>query len=189
MPTGFDARAYLPREVYEGITEIRVRQPGFADGEADRRARRRVTAPDGKLVILAVDDPGRASLGGPDDPMAMGDRHEYLARILRVLSHAEVDGVMSTPDVVEDLLILAGLIRERGGQSPLDERLLIGSMNRGGPRGLSRRWTIASPPLRPVGWRCSAWTAGSSRCGSTARIAALWRRSPTSPTSKVAPGR
>ena len=135
MPTGFDAGAYLPREVYEGITEVRVRQPGFADGEADRRARRRVAAPDGKLVILAVDDPGRASLGGSDDPTAMGGRHEHLARILRVLSHAEVDGVMSTPDVVEDLLILAGLIRERGGQSPLDERLLIGSMNRGGPPG------------------------------------------------------
>jgi DhnA family fructose-bisphosphate aldolase class Ia len=134
MPTGFDVRAYLPREVYEGITEIRVRQPGFADGEADRRARRRVTAPDGKLVILAVDDPG-ASLGGPDDPIAMWDRHEYLARILRVLSHAGVDGVMSTPDVVEDLLILTGLIRERGGQSPLDERLLVGSMNRGGLPG------------------------------------------------------
>jgi hypothetical protein len=42
---------------------------------------------------------------------------------------------MSTPDIVEDLLILGGLIRERGGQSPLDERLLIGCMNRGGLPG------------------------------------------------------
>jgi DhnA family fructose-bisphosphate aldolase class Ia len=138
MPTGFDARAYLPREVYEGITDVRVRQPGFADGEADRRARRRVAAPDGKLTILAADHPGRASLRIQDESMAtgaMGDRHEYLARILRVLSHPGVDGVMSTPDVVEDLLILAGLVRERGGQSALDERLLIGCMNRGGLPG------------------------------------------------------
>ena len=37
MPTGFDARGYLPRELYEAITDIRVRQPAFADGEADRR--------------------------------------------------------------------------------------------------------------------------------------------------------
>ncbi len=65
----------------------------------------------------------------------MADRHELLARILRVLSHPGIDGVMSTPDIVEDLLILAGLIRERGGQSPLDERLLIGCMNRGGLPG------------------------------------------------------
>ena len=135
MPTGFDARAYLPRELYEAITDLRVRQPGFADGEADRRARRRVAAPDGKLVILAADHPGRASLRIQDDPLAMADRHEFLARILRVLSHPGIDGFMSTPDVVEDLLILAGLVRERGGQSPLDERLLIGCMNRGGLPG------------------------------------------------------
>ena len=135
MPTGFDARAYLPREIYDAITNLRVRQPGFADGEADRRTRRRVAAPDGKLVILAADHPGRASLKIQDDPVAMADRHELLARILRVLSHPGIDGVMSTPDIVEDLLILAGLIRERGGQSPLDERLLIGCMNRGGLPG------------------------------------------------------
>ena len=135
MPTGFDARAYLPRETYDAITDIRIKQPGFADGEADRRTRRRVVAPDGKLVILAADHPGRASLKIQDDPVAMADRHELLARILRVLSHPGIDGVMSTPDIVEDLLILAGLIRERGGQSPLDERLLIGCMNRGGLPG------------------------------------------------------
>ena len=135
MSTGFDARAYLPREIYEAITDLRVRQPGFPDGEADRRTRRRVAAPDGKLIILAADHPGRASLKIQDDPLAMADRHEFLARILRVLSHPGVDGFMSTPDVVEDLLILSGLIRERGGQSPLDERLLIGCMNRGGLPG------------------------------------------------------
>lgn len=135
MPTGFEARAHLPREIYDAITDLRVRQPGFADGEADRRTRRRIAAPDGKLVILAADHPGRASLKIQDDPVAMADRHELLARILRVLSHPGIDGVMSTPDIVEDLLILAGLIRERGGQSPLDERLLIGCMNRGGLPG------------------------------------------------------
>jgi DhnA family fructose-bisphosphate aldolase class Ia len=135
MSTAFDARAYLPRELYEAITDIRVRQPAFADGEADRRARRRVLVPDGKLVILAADHPGRASLKIQDDPLAMANRHELLSRILRVLSHPGIDGFMSTPDLVEDLLILGGLIRERGGQSPLDERLLIGCMNRGGLPG------------------------------------------------------
>jgi DhnA family fructose-bisphosphate aldolase class Ia len=135
MAAGFDARAYLPRELYEAITDVRIRQPAFADGEADRRARRRMPVPDGKLVILAADHPGRASLKIQDDPVAMADRHELLARILRVLSHPGIDGFMSTPDLVEDLLILGGLIRERGGQSPLDERLLLGCMNRGGLPG------------------------------------------------------
>jgi DhnA family fructose-bisphosphate aldolase class Ia len=135
MTSGFDVRAYLPRELYEEITELRVRQPAFAEGEAGRRARRRTPAPDGKLVILAADHPGRANLRIQDDPLAMGDRHEYLARILRVLSHPGVDGFMSTPDLVEDLLILSGLLRERGGPSPLDDRLLLGCMNRAGLPG------------------------------------------------------
>jgi DhnA family fructose-bisphosphate aldolase class Ia len=125
----------LPRDLYDAITDLRVRQPGFADGEADRRARRRVVAPDGKLVILAADHPGRASLKIQDDPLAMADRHALLARIVRVLSQPGIDGFMSTPDLVEDLLILGGLLRERGGQSPLDDRLLIGCMNRGGLPG------------------------------------------------------
>src|SRR5262245_20926592 len=99
MSTGFDARAYLPRELYQAITDIRVRQPAFADGEADRRSRRRVLVPDGKLVILAADHPGRASLKIQDDPLAMADRHELLARILRVLSHPGIDGFMSTPEI------------------------------------------------------------------------------------------
>ena len=149
MPTGFDARAYLPRDVFDGITDIRVRQPGFADGEAVRRARRRGAAPDGKLILLAADEAGRGSLRVQDDPLAMGDRHDYLGRILRVLSHPAVDGVVGTPDVVEDLLILGGLIRERGGQSPLDERLLVGSMNRGGLPGtvweMEDRFTAFGP--------------------------------------------
>ena len=135
MTTGFDPRGYLPRDLYEAITEVRVRQPGFAEGEAERRARRRTAAPDGKLVILAADHPGRANLRIQDDPLAMGDRQEYLARIVRVLSHPGIDGFMSTPDLVEDLLILGGLLRERGGQSPLDDRLLVGCMNRGGLPG------------------------------------------------------
>ena len=132
---GFDAGAYLPRDLYETVTDIRVRQPSFSDAEADRRARRRVLASDGKLIILAADHPGRSNLRIQDDPLAMGDRHQYLARILRVLSHPGIDGIMSTPDIIEDLFILSVLIRERGGQSPLDERVVVGCMNRGGLPG------------------------------------------------------
>jgi len=131
----FDAKVYLPRELYAAITDMRVRQPTFAEGEADRRRRRPAPAPDGRLVILAADHPGRQSLRIQDDPLAMADRHALLARILRVLSHPGIDGVMATPDLIEELFILSGLIRERGGQSPLDDRLVLGCMNRGGLPG------------------------------------------------------
>ena len=126
--------------------------------------------PDGKLVILAADHPGRASLKIQDDPVAMADRHELLARILRVLSHPGIDGFMSTPDLVEDLLILAGLIRERGGQSPLDERLLLGCMNRGGlpgsrlGDGRSLHGLHDAPDARPRDGRwASSWSGSIPR--------------------------
>jgi hypothetical protein len=34
MTTGFNAQAYLSRELYEAITDVRVRQPAFADGSS-----------------------------------------------------------------------------------------------------------------------------------------------------------
>ncbi|HEV8677078.1 MAG TPA: aldolase [Methylomirabilota bacterium] len=135
MTEGFDPRAYLPRELYEAVTEIRVHEPAYAETQAGRRRRRSRLAPDGKLVILAVDHPGRNNLKIGDDPLAMADRHQYLARILRVLGHPGIDGVMSTPDLIEDLFVLGGLLRERGGANLLDDRVMLGCMNRGGLPG------------------------------------------------------
>jgi DhnA family fructose-bisphosphate aldolase class Ia len=132
---GFDPRRYLPRDLYEAITDLRVRQPGLVEEEAGRRARRAAPAPDGKLVVLAADHPGRMSLRIQEDPLGMADRHALLARILRVLAHPGIDGVMSTPDLVEDLLALSALLRERGRGGLLDDRLLVGCMNRGGLPG------------------------------------------------------
>ncbi len=57
--------------------------------------------------------------------MAMGDRTELLERVVAALSHPGVDGVLGTPDVLEDLLLLG----------VLDDKVVIGSMNRGGISG------------------------------------------------------
>jgi len=42
---------------------------------------------------------------------------------------------MGTPDLIEDLFIVTRLIKERGGTGLLDDRLLVGCMNRGGLKG------------------------------------------------------
>jgi tagatose-1,6-bisphosphate aldolase len=39
---------------------------------------------------------------------------------------------MGTPDFIEDLLILSRVMRENGRPSPLDDKLLVGCMQRGG---------------------------------------------------------
>ncbi|MEK6718998.1 MAG: deoxyribose-phosphate aldolase [candidate division NC10 bacterium] len=135
VPRPFDPVAFLPLDLYAAITEVRIERPAIVQEEAERRKRRSVPAPDGNLVILAADHPGRNVLNVKDDPLGMADRHAYLARILRVLTSPGIDGIMGTPDLIEDLFILTRLIKERGGSSLLDDRLLVGCMNRGGLRG------------------------------------------------------
>jgi DhnA family fructose-bisphosphate aldolase class Ia len=131
----FDPAVFLPPDVYTAITDVRIDRPAIVQEEAERRKRRPIPAPNGSLVILAADHPGRSVLDVMGDPLGMADRHAYLARILRVLSCPGIDGVMGTPDLIEDLFIVTRLIKERGGTGLLDDRLLVGCMNRGGLRG------------------------------------------------------
>lgn len=130
-----DPSAFLPLELYRAITDVRIERPAVVQEEAERRKRRPVPAPHGSLVILAADHPGRHILNVKADPLGMADRRGYLSRILRVLSCPGIDGVMGTPDLIEDLFILGRLARDRGGASLLDDRLLVGCLNRGGLKG------------------------------------------------------
>ncbi len=131
----FDPAAFLPADLYRAVTDVRIERPAVVQEEAERRKRRPVPAPQGSLVVLAADHPGRKLLNVKDDLLGMADRQWYLSRILRALSCPGIDGVMGTPDLIEDLFILARLLRERGAGSPLDDRLLVGCMNRGGIKG------------------------------------------------------
>ncbi|MGH9649912.1 MAG: Cgl0159 family (beta/alpha)8-fold protein [Terriglobales bacterium] len=69
------------------------------------------------------------------DALAMGDRHQLLARARRVLQDPDLDGVLVTSDLLEEMLILSHLERKQSGESFLDDRILVGSMNRGGLAG------------------------------------------------------
>ena len=80
-----------------------------------------------KLLIVAADHPARGALGIGADPLAMANRHDLLERLATALERPGVDGVLATPDIIDDLALL-GL---------LDDRIVVGSMNRGGLRGAS----------------------------------------------------
>jgi len=131
----FDLSAFFPMSVFDRVTEVRVRRPQLILQEAARRQRRSDLAPQGRLVLLAADHPARMLTAVGENPIAMGDRHQYLGRILRILSVPGIDGVIGTTDVIEDLLIVNALVREAGGPSFLDQRVLLGSMNRSGLAG------------------------------------------------------
>ncbi len=132
----FSPGEFLPQKLFEAITDVRVDRPETILEEARRRRKRRKLTLDGKLVILATDHPGRRVTGLGGDPLIMGDRHSYLARALRVLSTPGCDGIMGTTDFMEDVLIVNALVRESGGPSLIDDKVLVGCMNRGGHAGV-----------------------------------------------------
>ena len=76
-------------------------------------------------MIIAADHPARGALRAGADPLAMANRVELLDRLRTALERPGVNGVLGTPDIIEDLLLLGAL----------DGKVVIGSMNRGGLAG------------------------------------------------------
>jgi hypothetical protein len=107
------------------IREVRLTRPDAISSALTARHRRPVAVGDNRLFIIAADHPARGALGVRDDGMAMASRYDLLQRLAIALSRPGVDGVLGTPDVLEDLAIL-GL---------LENKIAVGSMNRGGLRG------------------------------------------------------
>ena len=151
----FSSCEFLPDTLLERLTAIRVSDPEHAFRAAAARIRRQHLAPTGKLNLLAADHPARNVTQVGENPLAMADRRDYLARILRVLSSARVDGVMATMDILEDLLSVDGFLRSRGAATLLDNKLLIASLNRGGLAGSS--WELDDPTTGATPAACHAW--------------------------------
>jgi len=104
----FQPEQFLTDAAMARLTRIRMEDPEYAFRAAERRVRRERLAPAGTLNILAADHPARRVTKVGDNPLGMADRRDYLARILRVLGAASVDGLMATMDLIEELLILDG---------------------------------------------------------------------------------
>lgn len=108
------------------VRDQRVKSPeAIADALAKRR--RRPLPADGRVFIVAADHPARGAIDVGDEPGAMADRYDLLDRLELALARPGVDGVLGTPDIIEDLALLGAL----------DNKLVIGSMNRGGIAGSS----------------------------------------------------
>ena len=151
----FSAKEFLPAAVLSQLTEIRVSEPERSLQVARERVRRDHLTLDGKLNILAADHPARRVTRVGDDPLRMADRHEYMARILRVMMSDGVDGLLATMDILEDLLLLHDLMRKAGGPAFLDRKVLLASFNRGGLLGSS--WEIDDPISGPTAATCAEW--------------------------------
>ncbi|WP_066522961.1 class I fructose-bisphosphate aldolase [Curtobacterium ammoniigenes] len=129
----------MPELDFAALRQIRAQSPDrIAEALATRR-RRPLLGADGKLFIVAADHPARGALAVRSDESAMANRYELLARLVAALSRPGVDGVLGTPDILEDLVLLGAL----------DGKVVVGSMNRGGLRGatfeMDDRFTAYSP--------------------------------------------
>jgi hypothetical protein len=109
------------------LREMRARFPELITARAVGRKRRPLLRADGRLMIVAADHPARGALGVRGVTDAMADRYDLLSRLLIALARPGVDGLLATADIVEDLLLLGAL----------DDKVVIGSMNRGGLQGAS----------------------------------------------------
>lgn len=137
LPLGFSYRSrdFFTEEVFAEVTELRVQKPNLAKEELSKRKKRDVIAPGGKLVILAADHPARSVTRVGSQPAAMGHRLDYLGRIVRVLAASNIDGLMATSDIIDEVVLVNHLVKKRGGKGFLDDKVLIGSMNRTGLSG------------------------------------------------------
>jgi uncharacterized protein len=110
----------------ESLIDTRVRRPeAIAEALA---AREKPLWPPERLMVIAADHTARGMIeaGG----RSMADRGDLLDRLLVALARPGVNGVLGTPDILEDLLLLGAL----------DAKVVFASMNRGGLAGAS--WTL-----------------------------------------------
>jgi hypothetical protein len=121
----------LSDERWRELLRVRTERPdAVATAYAARRRPGRILSDRGTLFLVAADHPARGALASGADAMAMADRRSLLARLVEALEHPAVDGVLGTPDIVEELLLLGAL----------EGKVVIGSMNRGGLDGAT--WTM-----------------------------------------------
>lgn len=107
------------------LVAVRARHPEAIAEAAARRVRRPLVGDSGRLMIVAADHPARGALGVGGSELAMANRAELLERLTLALSRPGVDGVLASADILEDLLLLGAL----------ENRIVLGSMNRGGLAG------------------------------------------------------
>ncbi|MGW4239218.1 Cgl0159 family (beta/alpha)8-fold protein [Streptomyces sp. NPDC004749] len=107
------------------LVRLRAHHPEAVAEAAARRVRRPLLRPAGRLMIIAADHPARGALAVGNSRSAMANRQELLERLCLALSRPGVDGVLASADILDDLLLLGAL----------EDRVVMGSMNRGGLAG------------------------------------------------------
>ncbi len=119
------SEAPITADEFSALRESRAAVPARIAEALAGRVRRPFLRGDKRLFLVAADHPGRGALGVGTNEMAMANRYDLLQRLATALSRPGVDGVLATPDIIDDLVLLGAL----------DDKVVVGSVNRGGLRG------------------------------------------------------
>ncbi|WP_051389260.1 Cgl0159 family (beta/alpha)8-fold protein [Arthrobacter sp. 35W] len=111
---------------YEHLSRIRLEDPAAIARAAAARRRHPGLKYGQQNFIVAADHPARGALSVRTDAVAMADRRTLLDRLQIALANPAVDGVLASPDIMDDLMLMGAL----------EGKLIFGSMNRGGLAGL-----------------------------------------------------
>ena len=117
----------LDQKRFLELIEARISNPSSLQKALKNRSRRTVAGKDGKLMLLAADHTARGIIAAGKNPTAIADRYVLLDKLIRALAVSGVDGVMASADILEELAWLGAL----------EEKVAIGTMNRGGIIGAS----------------------------------------------------
>ncbi len=156
----------MPVDV-RALARSRASDPGaVAAAAASRRRPDSLLGPTGRLMVIAADHTARGVVAAGPEHDAMADRERLLDRLCVALSRPEVNGVLGTADVLDDLLLLGAL----------EDKVVLGSMNRGGLAGATFEIDDRFTGYRPAGIEAAGFEGGKM----------LMRIDPDDPASALA---
>ena len=123
----------LTDKQYNELTQARLKSPESFKKALVSRKRRKMVGKDGRLLIVAADHTARGIISAGSEKYIIANRRLLLDRLVRSLSNPNVDGVLASADIVEELAWLGAL----------ESKLVFGTMNRGGYLGTT--WGLDDP--------------------------------------------
>lgn len=123
----------LTDKQYNELIQARLKSPESFKKALVSRKRRKMVGKDGRLLIVAADHTARGIISAGSEKYIIANRRLLLDRLVRSLSNPNVDGVLASADIVEELAWLGAL----------ESKLVFGSMNRGGYLGTT--WGLDDP--------------------------------------------
>ncbi|MFM8779408.1 MAG: hypothetical protein ACKOEF_09080 [Acidimicrobiaceae bacterium] len=123
----------LTDKQYNELIQARLKSPESFKKALVSRKRRKLVGNDGRLLIVAADHTARGIISAGSEKYIIANRRLLLGRLVRSLSNPNVDGVLASADIVEELAWLGAL----------ESKLVFGTMNRGGYLGTT--WGLDDP--------------------------------------------